>query len=83
MAVLPAAVVPVPAVVRDAGRHGDDVAHALGDVLLAAGAEVGLGRLVRLDPPDLDLVIFEGPHQPKKAQPNSSRHATMAPMTMA
>jgi hypothetical protein len=48
--------VPVAAEVH--GVDGDDhhMAHAWGDLLLAAGAQIGLGGLERLDPPDLDLV---------------------------
>jgi len=42
-------------------RHGDDVAGASRDVAVAARAEVRLGRLVRLHPPDVDLVLAEGP----------------------
>ena len=83
MAVLPAPVVPVPPIVGVRGRNGDDMAHAFGDVLLAAGAEVQLGRLVRLDAPDLHLIVGVAPHQPRKAQANSSAHTTTAPMTMA
>jgi hypothetical protein len=57
VAVLPARGVPVAAQVG--GVEGDDheVADAFGDVLVAAGAEVGLARLEGLDPTDLDSVI--------------------------
>jgi hypothetical protein len=35
----------------------DQVAEPLGDVLVAAGTEVGLQRLEGLDAPDLDLFV--------------------------
>lgn len=37
--------------------HDHEVAHPLGDLLVAAGAEVGLAGLERVDPPDLDLPL--------------------------
>lgn len=40
---------PVTAEVGGFGWYGDDVAHADGDVAVAAGAEIHLVRLVRLD----------------------------------
>src|SRR5581483_8240979 len=57
VAVLPARCVPVPAQVGIV--HGDDhdVAQPGDDVLVAAGAEVVLRRLIGVDPADLDLVI--------------------------
>ena len=47
--------VPVAPEVGLGDGHHDEVAHALRDLLVAAGAEVRLGRLKGVDPPDLDL----------------------------
>jgi len=49
-------VVPVAAEIHRIERDDDEVPDARGDLLLAAGAEVGLGGLERLDAPNLDLV---------------------------
>jgi hypothetical protein len=40
--------------------HHDEMADADGDVLIAAGAQVRLGRLVRVDPADLDVLAQRG-----------------------
>jgi hypothetical protein len=48
--------VPVAPQVDRVEGNDHQVTHADADLLLAARAEVGLGRLERLDPPDLDLV---------------------------
>src|SRR5690606_6213294 len=60
VAVGPAAVVPVAAQVGCLVGDGDDVAGAPGNVLVAPRAQVGLGRLVRLDAADLDVVVSVG-----------------------
>jgi hypothetical protein len=49
-------VVPVTPEVHRVERNDDQVPDAGRDLLLAAGAEVGLGGLKGLDPSDLDLV---------------------------
>ena len=41
--------------VRLVDGYHHEVAHPLGDLLVAARAEVGLAGLERVDPPDLDL----------------------------
>lgn len=46
---------PVPAQVGSVERNDHQVHGAREDVLVAAGAEVGLEGLVGLDPADLDL----------------------------
>jgi hypothetical protein len=40
--------------IRRVGGHGDVVAGTNGDLVVAPGAYVRLGGLVRLHPPDLD-----------------------------
>jgi hypothetical protein len=60
VAVTPARVVPVAAQVGLLERDGHQMADALVDLLVAAGAEVALGRLVRMDPADLELVLYRG-----------------------
>ena len=77
----PAAQVPVPSPVGVVLGHGDDVAHPGLDVVLAAGAQVALHRLERMDAPHLDLVV--GPHrgQPNRAQATSSAVTTQAATT--
>jgi len=46
---------PVPAEIRRVERHDDDVADAGDDVLVAARAQIVLGRLVRVQDADLHL----------------------------
>lgn len=57
MPVLPAGPMPVAAKVRCFAGHHDDVSHARRDVLVAPWADVGLGGLVRLDEPHLDVIV--------------------------
>src|SRR5690606_54730 len=81
VAVRPAGPVPVAAQVGRVDGHGHHVPGARGDVAVAAGAEVRLGGLVRLDEAGLDCVV--GPEvavvhrQPRNAQ------ATRATATMS
>jgi hypothetical protein len=49
--------VPVPSEIGSVERDDDHVPEARDDVLVAAGTQVGLGRLERVDPPDLYLGI--------------------------
>ena len=49
---------PVPAQVGGVVGDDDEVADAGLDDLVAAGTQVALGGLVRLDPPDVDLVYL-------------------------
>lgn len=54
--------------VRSVAGDDHDVAETFGDVLLAAGAEVGLASLVGLDRHDLDpLVEWFGAHDASMA----------------
>jgi hypothetical protein len=57
VAVLPARGVPVAAQVGGVEGDDDEVANTLGDVLVAAGAEVGLARLEGLDATDFELAV--------------------------
>lgn len=47
---------PVPAQIRLEARHDHHMAEARPDLLLAAGAQIGLPGLKRLDPADLHVV---------------------------
>jgi hypothetical protein len=57
VAVLPARVVPVTSQVGGLEGDDDEVTEPDGDVLVAAGAQVGLAGLEGLDPPDLDRFV--------------------------
>jgi predicted membrane GTPase involved in stress response len=48
----------VTAEVRSVERHHHQMAHARGDLVVTAGTEVGLGRLVGVNPADLDLAVL-------------------------
>ena len=63
----PAGVVPVAAEVRGLEGHDDQVARARFDPLVAAGAEVALHRLERLDAPDLYLGPSPAAHKRRSA----------------
>jgi hypothetical protein len=52
--------VPVATEVRGVGRDHDEVPDPGPDVLMAAGADVGLHRLERLDTADLDRPVQRG-----------------------
>ena len=52
----------MPAEIGGVERHHHEVAGARLDGLVAAGAEVALGRLVGLDAPDLYLGLRPRPH---------------------
>lgn len=54
---IPAGVVPMAPKVRGVARHGHVMPHARGDTLVAAGADVLLHRLVRLNPSHLDGAV--------------------------
>jgi hypothetical protein len=74
----------VAAQVRGVGRHGNVVAGAYSDLVMAAGAHIRLGRLVWLHAPNLDLAepSVPQPHrQPNNAQANSPTTATTAATT--
>ncbi len=53
LAKLEARTVPVPAEIRSLERYDDVMAHPGDDVVVAAGAPVGLAGLVRLHPSDV------------------------------
>jgi hypothetical protein len=78
-------VVPVAAKVRRLQRDDDDMTGARRDVLVAAGAQVGLGRLEGLDPTHFDLGVepprSAGRH-PRNAQATSSATTTRAATTI-
>jgi hypothetical protein len=57
VAVFPAGGVPVAAEVGGVEGDDDEMAEALGDLLVAAGAEVGLQRLAGLNTPDFNLAV--------------------------
>lgn len=87
----PAAVVPVPPQVGCGPGDGDDVADARGDVLVAAGADVVLPSLVRLDAVDLQLGVVPAhgvpdgrphPAHPAKAQITRPQHTSSAAATI-
>ncbi|MEA3185204.1 MAG: hypothetical protein QOJ74_1681 [Ilumatobacteraceae bacterium] len=54
LATIPAGLVPMATQIRRIGRHGHVVARARRDLAMAAGADVGLDRLVRLHAAHLD-----------------------------
>jgi hypothetical protein len=77
--------------VRGADRDHHDMTFAGADVLVAARAEVGLVRLVGLDPPDLHLfggsrraTSLLGSHrvQPRNAQATRAAQTANATATM-
>ena len=45
------------------GGHHDDVADASGDLVVTAWTEVGLGRLIGIDPPNLEVVVVHSAEQ--------------------
>ena len=53
----------MPAEVRGVARDHYDVSRAHGNFLLAAGAQVGLARLRRVDAPDVEAEGFAGSGQ--------------------
>ncbi len=63
---------PVAPEVRSFGRDHHEVPHPGPDVLMAAGADVGLQRLERLDTTDLDRPVQRG------ISAHSSKPATTA-----
>jgi hypothetical protein len=73
-------VVPVAAEVGRLGRDGDEVADPRLDVVVAAGAEVGLDRLVGLDAADLDVPV--DPDHPRNPHSTSATTTTMAAATI-
>ena len=70
----------MPAQVGVVERDHDEVAEAGHDVLVAAGAEVVLGRLVGVDPPDLDLVLWRS-NPVRRRYLGISAHSTRASVT--
>jgi len=66
---------PVAAQVGGVERNDHDVADPDGNVLVAAGAEVRLRGLVRMDPPDLDCVLPSVAGQ-RGIRAHNSRRAT-------
>jgi hypothetical protein len=80
MARFPAPTVPVATILGGAVGHPDEVAHADGDVLVAARADVDLPGLVRLDAPDLEPGLAQVRH-PKNAQASNSTHTRTADAT--
>jgi hypothetical protein len=56
------------------------VAGPRSDVVVATGAQVGLGRLERLDPPNLDVGVE--PRHPKSAHASSTAITTKAATTI-
>jgi len=72
----------VTAQVRGGERHNHDVRDPGSDLLVAAWADVLLGRLIRLDPPQLRLgsghrVLHESRREPGRgapAWPGRARH---------
>jgi hypothetical protein len=81
---LPARVVPVAPEIRCFAGNHHEVAQADGDVLVAAGTEIALGRFVGLHPSDLDVLVqrVAGRHHPRKAHMSRPRHTTSAATTM-
>ena len=81
---LPTARVPVPAKVGRVERHDNFVPEPRLDLVVAAGAPVGLDGLVRLHVPDLDgvAVRVRRDHE-KKAQPSRIAMTTNAVTTIA
>jgi hypothetical protein len=77
VAAVPTGLVPMAAQVRRVGGNGDVMARADGDLVMAPRADIGLGGLVRLHPPDLD--------HPEAAVPQAFRYPRSAhanrPMT--
>jgi hypothetical protein len=74
----------VPAKVGRVERHDDLVSEPRLDLVVAAGAPVGLDGLVRLHVPDLDgvAVRVRRDHE-KKAQPSRIAMTTNAATTIA
>jgi hypothetical protein len=77
VAAVPTRLVPVAAKVRRVGGHGDIVTRTDVDPVVAPRADIGLGGLVWLHPPNLD--------DPEAAVPQAFRQARSAhanrPMT--
>ena len=66
-------------------RHDDEVTSPRRDLTFAAGAEVLLRRLVRLDAPDLErpaAVVLDPGHEPSSAHARSNTTTTTAAATM-
>jgi len=81
---VPARLVPMPTQVGRVGRHRHVVADSRRDRAMAARADVGLGRLVRLDSAQLDdpeAAVPQSHPQPSRAHSNSPRTAAVAATT--
>lgn len=74
--------VPVTAVLRGEVGHDDEVAEAGRDVLVAPGTQVGLARLVRLDPLHVDRAVSLRPHHPNSAQARRTTQTRTAAATI-
>ena len=73
---LPTGAVPVPAEVgRVVGNH-HHVADTDVDLLVAAGAQVALRRLERMDHPNLDVVAYRGIRAHKSSAAVTANAAT-------
>lgn len=82
---LPTRLVPVPTQVGCGEWDHDQMGLARSDVVVAAGADVALDRLVRLKHPHLDLVVagqLSILPQPNMAQATSSSTTTNATATI-
>jgi len=81
---VPARLVPMPTQVGRVCRHRHVVADSRRDRAMAARADVGLGRLVRLDSAQLDdpeAAVPQSHPQPSRAHSNSPTMAAVAAAT--
>lgn len=77
---------PVPAVVGVTAGYRNDMPHTGRDVPVASRTHVAFGGLVRLDEPDLDVVVVNHgcvlSAQPMTAHATSAATTTKAAMTI-